>query len=220
MQATGAPAPPRPAKSRSWLAWPRITVVVTAALVVVALIFGVAISADQQNARQLEDAQAELGTARTAIAAHAQVMRTQGEALVAAAQSSTSPYRDDVIADAQSMIADAARLDGTVSLLANQARLLGQHPGQSVRSNLTYIHQTGDALVAEGDQLVAYAATIREHAAAMDALAGSGAADIVSRTAALLRDGAGRLIDAGQRTRSIGVTLGQAGDRFMRSLGR
>jgi len=215
-----APTTRRPARASSWLAWPRLAIVLVAAAAVVALSFGLAISAEQQAARQLEDAQAELAGARSAIAAHATVMRTQGEALVAAAQSSTGPNRDHVILDAQSMIADAARLDATASLLASQARLLGEHPGQSVRSNLAYIHETGAALVTEGDQLVAQAAAVRDHAAGMEALAGAGGDDIVARSITMLRDDADRLADAGQRTRSIGAALSQVGEQFMRSLGR
>lgn len=37
---------------------------------------------------------------------------------------------------------------------------------------------------------------------------------------ALLRDGADRVTNAGERTRSVGSLLSQVGDRFTRSLGR
>ena len=192
-----------------------------AAAAIVALIFGVAIQAQQETARELEQAQVQLGVMRTTITTHASVMRAQGEGLLASTRASTSPHRDHLIADAQAMIADAARLDATASLLASQARLLGQHPGQSVRSDLAYIHGAGDALVAEGDQLVAHGRTVRQHATAMEMLAQTTAeADIAATDAALLRDGADRMTDAGERTRSIGMALRRVGEQFMRSLGR
>lgn len=222
MRSTTLPRTVAPASlsATSWLAHPRVLVLLIAAAAIIVLIFGLAIWAQQETARELEQAQAQLGETRTTITTHASVMRAQGEGLLASTQGSTSPHRDHVIADAQAMIADASRLDATASLLASQARLLGQHPGQSVRSDLAYIHGAGDALVAEGDQLVAHGRTVRQHAAAMEELAQTGAADIAATEAALLRDGADRVTDAGERTRSIGMALRRVGEQFMRSLGR
>ncbi len=214
------PAAATSASPISWLAMPRLLAVVAAAVGIVVLVFAAAIGAQQSTARELEQAQATLTATRATITAHAVVMRVQGEGLLTSARTTTSPHREHWIADAQAMIADAARLDATASLLANQAQLLGQHPGQSVRSDLAYIHGAGDALVAEGDRLVAHGTAVRTHAAAMEALAQTNETDIAQADAALLRDGADRITDAGERTRSIGLALRQVGERFMRSLGR
>ena len=186
----------------------------------VVLLFAAAIASQQGTARELEQAQAQLVEARVTVTAHATTMRTQGARLLAVAQGSKSAHQAHWTDDARAMIADAARLDATVSLLAAQAALLGEHPGASVRSDLGYVHTAGNALVAEGEQLAAHARSMREHSLAMEELARTSETDIAQSDAALLRDGAERVSDAGERTRSIGVALRDVGTQLMRSLGR
>lgn len=214
------PAVTAASSAPSWLGGRRLIAVIAAGAAIVWLVFATAFWAQEGTARELEQAQTTLTMTRATITAHASVMRVQGERMLASAQSSKRPHREHWIADAQAMIADATRLDASASLLESQARSLGEHPGQSVRSDLAYIHGAGDALVVEGDQLVAHAATVRTHAGAMEVYAQDTETGIGPADAALLREGADRILDAGERTRSTGTALRQVGEQFMRSLGR
>lgn len=204
----------------SWVAMPRVLVPVGLAIALVFLLFAAALWADRSTEATLAGAQASLGATRDAIVAHATTMRGQGERLLQATTSSVSPHRDHWTSDARHMIADASRLETTAKLIESQARLLGQHPGRTVRSDLSFVHDAGDALVAEGDGLATHGQAMREHGRAMEDLARVSETDIAPADAALLRDGADRLIDAGTRTRVVGAALQRVGDQFMRSVGR
>ena len=210
---------PAPSGSR-WLARPRVLVISGAAVAVVALLFAAAISAQQSTAAELQRAHDELGVTREAVVAHAAAMRAQSDRLMVTAQRSSSAHRQHWIDDASGMATEAARLDDTARLLGNQAALLGEHLGRSVRSDLSFVHSAGDALVSEGDQLLVHGRAMREHAIAMEEFARSSETDITPADVALLRDGADRLTDAGERTRSVGILLSQVGEQFMRSIGR
>ncbi len=204
----------------AWLAGPRALALIGGSVAIVLLLFAAAIWAQQSTANDLRRAQGEFTATRAAVVSHAAVMRAQGERLLATAQRSTSAHRQHWIDDAGKMTADAARLDDTARLLGNQGALLGMHPGQSVRSDLSFVHSAGDALISEGKQLVAHGRAMREHALAMEELARTSETDITPADVALLRDGAQRISDAGERTRSVGALLSQVGGQFMRSIGR
>jgi len=199
---------------------PRVLVPIGLATALVFLLFAAALWADRSTEETLAGAQADLGVTRDAIFAHATAMRGQGERLLQATTSSVSPHRDHWTSDARRMIGDAARLETTAKLVDSQTRLLGSHPGQTVRSNLSFIRDAGDALAAEGEGLITHGEAMREHGRAMEELARVNETDIAPADAALLRDGAERLIDAGTRTRAVGAALQRVGDQFMRSVGR
>ena len=204
----------------SWLAMPRVLVPIGLAIALVFVVFAAALSAQRGTEETLVGAQADLVVTRDAISAHATTMRAQGERLLQMTTSSVSPHRDHWMSDARQMIADASRLESTAKLIESQARLLGEHPGRTVRSDLGFIHGVGDGLVAEGDGLVTHGQAMREHGLAMEELARVSDTDITPADAALLRDGADRLIDTGARTRAVGAVLQSVGDQLMRSLGR
>jgi len=203
-----------------WLAMPRVLVPVGLAIGLVFVLFAAALTADRGTEATLAEAQGDLAVTRDALSAHATAMRGQGERLLQATTSSVSPHRDHWTSDAGQMIADAARLETTARLIESQARLLGEHPGRTVRSDLGFAHDAGDALVAEGEGLVMHGQAMREHGRAMEELARASETDIAPADAALLRDGADRLVDVGVRTRAVGAALQRVGDQFMRSLGR
>jgi hypothetical protein len=204
----------------SWLAMPRVLVPVGVAIALVFLLFSAAVLGERTTEETLAGAQAELRATRDAMSAHATTMRSQGEQLLQLTTSSESPHRDHWTSDARQMIADASRLETTARLIDSQARLLGAYPGSTVRSDLSFIHSVGDGLVAEGDGLVTHGQAMREHGLAMEELARVSETDITAADAALLRSGADQLVDAGQRTRSVGSLLQSVGDQLMRSLGR
>lgn len=182
----------------SWLAMPRVLVPVVLGTALVFLVFAAALFAERSTEETLAGAQADLMATRDAISAHC----------------------DHWTGDARQMIADASRLDATAKLIDSQARLRVDHPGRTVRPDLTFVHGAGDGLVAEADALVTYGQAMREHGLAMEKLARASETDIAPAGAALLRDGADRLIDVGVRTRTVGAALQRVGDQFMRSLGR
>ena len=204
----------------SWLAMPRVLVPIAGAAAVVVLLFAAALWAEASTEQALAGAQADLAATRGVISSHAATMRAHGQRLLEVTQASTSLHRAHWVGDAQQMLADAARLDDTARLIGSQAALLGQHPGQTVRSDLSFVHSTGVGLVAEGDQLVMHGQAMREHALAMEELGRVSETDIATADADLLRDGADRLVDAGERTRAVGALLRSIGEQFMRSLGR
>ena len=204
----------------SWLGMPRVLVPIGVATALVFLVFAAALSAEGSTEETLARAQADLAVTREAISAHSSTMRAQGERLLQVTTSSVSPHRDHWTSHAQQMIADASRLVATAKLIESQARLLGEHPGRTVRSDLTFVHSVGDGLVAEGDGLVTHGQAIREHGLAMEELARTSEMEIAPTDVALLRDGADRLIDTGARTRTVGAVLQSVGGQFMRSLGR
>ncbi len=204
----------------AWLVRPRVLALIGGSIATVLLLFGAAIGAQQSTANDLQRAQGELTATRATVVSHAAVMRAQGERLLATAQRSASAHRQHWIDDARQMTADAARLDDTARLLRNQGALLGMHPGQSVRSDMSFVQSAGAALVSEGEQLVVHGRAMREHASAMDDLARAGETDITPADAALLRAGAERISEAGERTRSVGGLLSQVGGQLMRSIGR
>lgn len=199
---------------------PRVLVPVGLAITLVSLLFAATLSADRGTEATLREAQADLMVTRDAISAHATAMRGQGERLLHAVTSSVSVHRDHWIGDARKMIADASRLESTARMIDSQARLLGEHPGQTVRSSLGFAHDMGDALVGEGDGLTVHGQAMREHGRAMEELARISETDITPADAALLSSGADQLTDAGVRTRTVGTVLERVGDQFMRSLGR
>jgi len=204
----------------SWRAMPRVLVPIGLGTALVFFVFAAALWAGRSSQDTLAGAQADLMATREAISAHATTMRVQGERLLQATTSSVGPHRDHWMGDARQMIADASRLEITAKLIESQARLLGEHPGRTVRSDLSFVHDAGDALVAEGDGLATHGQAMREHGRAMEELAGVSETDIAPADAALLRDGADRLVDAGVRTRTVGAALQRVGDQLMRSLGR
>jgi hypothetical protein len=199
---------------------PRVLLPVGGAVALVVVLAAAALSSERTTEADLARAQGELGLARDAIVTHAAVLRTQGQRLLQVTQISTSAHREHWITDAQQMIADAATLDDTARTVGNQAALLGAHPGQAARIDLSFVHSTGAGLVAAGEQLVAHGAAMREHALAMEQLARLSDTDIAPTDVALLRDGADRVTDAGDRMRSVGGLLERVGEQFMRSLGR
>jgi hypothetical protein len=186
----------------------------------VLLIWVAALSAERSTENALVSAQADLSVTRDSISSHAMTMRAQGQQLLQVTERSTSPHREHWVSDARIMIADAARLDDLARLIGNQAALLGRHPGQTVRSDLGFVHSTGEGLVDEGDELVTHGLAMREHGLAMEELARASETDIPAADGALLRKGADRLVDAGQRTRNIGALLRSVGEQSMRGLGR
>jgi hypothetical protein len=208
------------ARRASWLEMPRVLVPIGLAIALVFLVFAAALSAERSTEETLAGAQADLLVTRDVISAHATTMRVQGERLLQMTTSSESPHRDHWASDARQMIADALRLDATAKLIDSQARLLGEHPGSTVRSDLSFIHGVGDGLVAEGDGLVTHGQAMREHGLAMEELARVSETEIAAADAGLLRSGADQLVDAGQRARSVGSALQSVGAQFMRSLGR
>ena len=208
------------ASGSTWLARPRVLVLIGGSVAIVLLLFAAAIVAQQNTANDLQRAQGELVATRAAVVSHAAAMRAQSDGLLATARRSTSVHRQHWIDDARQMATEAARLDDTARLLGNQAALLGEHPGQTVRSDLSFVHTAGDAIVSEGDQLLAHGRAMREHALAMEEFARSSETDITPADVGLLRDGADRILDAAERTRSVGTLLTQVGEQFMRSIGR
>jgi hypothetical protein len=108
----------------------------------------------------LDEAQASLAATNETIATHALTMRTQGVRLLQLTTGSMSQHRDHWVTEARQMVADGSRLETTARMIDSQARLLGQHPGQAVRSDLRFVHDTGTALVAEGDELVTHGQAI------------------------------------------------------------
>ena len=199
---------------------PRVLIPIGVGIALVFLLFAAALGAERGSQRTLVEAQADLVVTHETIAAHATTMRTQGARLLQLTTGSMSPHRDHWVSDARQMVADASRVETTARMIDSQARLLGEHPGQAVRSDLSFVHDTGNALVAEGDELVTHGQAMREHGLAMAELARASETDIAPADAALLRDDADRLIDAGVRTRTVGAALQRMGDQFMRSLGR
>lgn len=208
------------APKASWLEMPRVLVPVGLAIALVSVPFAATLWVDRGTEEALAEAHADLLITRDAISAHATAMRGQGERLIRAAPSSVSVHRDHWIGDAREMIADASRLETTARMIDSQARLLGRHPGQTVRSSLSFAHDAGDALVAEGAGLMVHGQAMREHGRAMVERARVRETDITTADATLLSAGADRLIDAGVRTRTVGEALQRVGDQFMRSLGR
>lgn len=204
----------------AWLARPRVLALIGGSIATVLLLFAAAIGAQQGTANDLQRAQGELAATRDTVVSHAAAMRVQGERLLATAQRSTSAHRQHWIEDSRQMTADAARLDDTARLLGNDGALLGMHPGQSVRSDLSFAQSAGAALVSKGEQLVVHGRAMREHASAMDDLARASETDITAADAALLRAGAERISEAGERTRYAGALLSRVGAQFMRSIGR
>lgn len=152
--------------------------------------------------------------AQSAASDHAAAMRGLVRRLSAGAGPSGTPS-----AAAQQLIDGAARLDNLALLLGNQAALLGPHPGQSVRTDVTFVHHTGDAVVAEAEAVIAHGQAMRDQAAVIGGLARS-ESSATADDALLLEEGATQLIDAGERARRAGVLLQQSGSQFMRSLGR
>ena len=166
----------------------------------------------------LVEARADLVVTHETIAAHAMTMRSQGVRLLQLATGSMNPLRDHWVTDARQMVADGARLETTARMIDSQTKLLGEHPGQAVRSDLSFVHDTGTALVAEGGELVTHGQAMREHELAE--LASVSDADLAPAGTALVSADPGRLIDAGVGIRTVGAALQLMGDRFMRSLGR
>ena len=194
---------------------PRVLIPIGVGIAIVFLLFAAALGAERGSQRTLVEAQADLVVTHETIAAHATTMRTHGARLLQLTTGSMSPHRDHWVSDARQMVADASRVETTARMIDSQARLLGEHPGQAVRSDLSFVHDTGNALVAEGDELVTHGQAMREHGLAMAELARASETDIAPADAALLRDDADRLIDAGVRTRTVGAALQRMGDQFI-----
>ena len=204
----------------SWFSMPRVLIPVGVGTTIVFLFFAAVLGAERGPEGTLVEAQAGLSVTHETIAAHAMTMRTQGARLLQLTTGSMSPHREHWVSDARGMAADVTWLETTERMIESQARLLGEHPGQAVRSDLSFVHDTGSALVSEGDELVIHGQAMREHGLAMAELARASGTDIAPADAALLRDDADRLVDAGVRTRTVGAALERMGEQFMRSLGR
>ena len=189
---------------------PRVLIPIGGVIAVAFLLFAAALGAERSSQGTLVEARADLVVAQEMAASHATTMRTQGVRLLQATTGSTSPHRDHWVTDARRMVADGSRLETTARMIDSQTRLLGEHPGQAVRSDLSFVHDTGTALMAEGNELETHGQAMREY----------GLADAAPADAALVRADADGLINAGVRTRTVGVALQQMGDQFMRSLGR
>jgi len=194
----------------SWFSLPRVILPIGLGTALVFLLFAGAVGAKRGSQVTLVAAQADLALTHETIAAHALTMRTQAARLLQLTTNSMSPHRDHWMRDAREMVADASRIETTARMIESQARLLGEHPGQAVRSDLSFVHDTGTALMAEGNELETHGQAMREY----------GLADAAPADAALVRADADGLINAGVRTRTVGVALQQMGDQFMRSLGR
>ncbi len=158
-----------------------------------------------------------LTAASQVVAAHADSMRGAATGLHIAAAVSTA-QRDGLTKEADLMDAEQGQLANLAMILANQARLLGPTPAEHARIDGSVVHTTGNAVVSEAEALAAHAEAMRAHARAIDGLTAGSDTPPISPT--LLREQATALTAAASKGTRVGRLLQQAGDQFMRSLGR
>lgn len=186
-------------------------------VVAIVLITVGAIAIQRAHPSDVGITQAVLSDASRAVAAHVETMRDGATALRrAAAVGSTGPGGS--AAEADRMDAERGQLANVAMILGNQAALLGPEPGRQARPDVHFVHTTGDAVISEANELAAHAKAMLTHAAALDGLAEPNGVRAID-TVLLRRQSATLSATATEMTR-VGRLLQQAGDQFMRSLGR
>ncbi len=185
------------------------------ALVAVAALGAVAWTGAQARADVLTRAKTDVGETRTIVASHAAAMRSQAEALVAAASASGSAEHGHWIADGQLMLSYAASLDDLAAKLADRERLLGGHSTWWTEPGIGLLASAGAALRDEGRATIAHADAMAEHASGMERAEAGG---LAAQDVAALRDGAARMRESGQRVVRLGDALARYGDDLARSM--
>lgn len=192
----------------------RITIAVWGLIAITALVVAVVAISHSSDVAVSEQV---LSDASRAVAAHADSMRDEATGLRGAAAAGTA-QRDGLTREADLMDAEQAQLANLAMILRNQALLLGPTPAAHARIDVSVVHTTGNAVVSEAGAVAAHAEAMRAHARAIDSLTAANGVPPVSLT--LLREqAAAPTATAGEGDR-VGWLLQQAGDQFMRSLGR